>query len=105
MSYEMNSMQAVIKEISRDISAQKEKLILDQLGELVKSGVLVVEQGPEMIVQESDIGSFDRVPKFVLRSQVRFKLRNEEVLKELREENSRLRERLKAIAGAMEGIR
>ncbi len=42
-----------VQRVCADISRQKERIILDQLNELLKRGLLVWEQGEEVIVQDA----------------------------------------------------
>ncbi len=75
----------------RNLLEQKESIVLEQLNELIKSNVLIVEQSEATLVQHPDRH------EVTLAQSVRLTFRGAEALKELREENDRLKAKLAEI--------
>ena len=89
----MTTMQSAVQEISR----AKERLLLEQLGELVSRGLLVVEYGETTLVAEAD-GSFR------LLDTVKLLPKEKEYIEKLEAKVKELGERLSAIQTALEPI-
>lgn len=81
-------MSFTIQDALTELSRQRDNLIVDQLNQLIAQGLLIVECTQPVLVRDS--GS-DTVR---LTEAVRLKLRDQEIIDELRNENARLKEDL-----------
>lgn len=81
---------------------QTEELVLQQLGDLVKRGLLVIEQ-TEPVLTEHQLPGGDW--EFTMEKAVRLNLRDREVIETLEAENKRLREQLRTIDDALTAFR
>lgn len=81
---------------------QKESLLLQQLGQLVKDGLIEVVETQPVLCMEPSIRSVDRT--FTMHQAVALRLRGQEVIDALKAENQELRDRLSAIAEAVNPI-
>lgn len=79
----------------KEISKQKEKIILDQLNERISRNLLVVETQPVLI---HNIDPDTREPKVELKQQVRLVLKDQEYIEKLENENRELKENLDRIS-------
>jgi len=86
-------MEDVIPEIER----QKEALLLEQLNELVKRNLLVIEQTQPILVRDE---CSDGV---VLRQSVRLVLKDQEYIQQLEKENKELKEYKEKVKGLLNG--
>lgn len=84
-----------IKEAMTDLLRQQETILLEQLGDLVKRGLLVIESTQPVIVQSQS------VHKLELRQAVRLVLKDKEFIQELERENAELKRRLATINSAV----
>jgi len=75
-----------IQEVFKSLSEQKEKILLDQLEELVSRGLICVEETQPVLVE-----TIAGPRKYVLKQAVRFILKDQEYIEELEEENRVLR--------------
>jgi hypothetical protein len=87
-------MSSMVTEISDQIAAQTEKTILDQLGVLVSEGLLVLEKGPQRIVQEANHNGFK------LMQDIRLVLKDKEYLAKLEAENAKLKSQIATLKEA-----
>jgi len=95
----MNNTYELASEISHEASKQKEKIILDQLSELLNRGLLVWEEGEEMLTCDRDFRFPDK-HIVTLRCSGRLVLKEKEYVEKLEAENKSLKEvinRLKAV--------
>lgn len=76
----------------QDLIRQQQAIFLDQLGDLVKKGLLVCEAVPSEVVMEAD--QF----KYTLRQKVRFILKDQEYINKLEKENQKMKIELQMIA-------
>lgn len=67
------------------IAKQKEALILEQINDLVKRNLLVVEMGEMILIQDPDKHEIQ------LRQQIRLTLKDKEYIEKLEEENTLLK--------------
>lgn len=81
-----------IQEIAHQIGAQKEVIILEQLGELVRRNLLLLEMGPQLIV--THLNPATGQPEFELRQKATFHLRESIYVENLEAENKELRRAL-----------
>jgi len=93
MDYIKSLMEDVIPEIER----QKEALLLEQLNELVKRNLLVIEQTQPILVRDE---CSDGV---VLRQSVRLVLKDQEYIQQLEKENKELKEYKEKVKGLLNG--
>lgn len=80
-----------------EVAKKEQELLLEQLGDLVKSGLLVVERGERLLTME------ENSCQVRISQTVRFKLRDQELIKRLRDENDDLRHQLEVIGNAIRG--
>ena len=80
------------QELANDIARQTEKLILQQLGDLVKAGLLVMKTGPMRLCTDPAFPTSIR-----LFQDVSFELKDQEYINALKAENEDLRKRLNTI--------
>lgn len=73
------------------LAQQKEKMILDQLDDLVKEGLLVIEQGPMSLVQMAHNN------EMIVAQEVKIVLRDKEYIQSLKDEIEALKRVLKNI--------
>jgi hypothetical protein len=90
----MNYLQDWSK-ILKDVLVQKESLVLEQLSDLVKRGLLVIEQSEPVLVQDL------YADKLVLKQAVRLSLKDKEYIEKLEAENTALKEQLLKIQEAV----
>lgn len=91
MSLEVNrKMSDVLKELSK----QKEQIILDQLSDLVSRGLLVIEETQPTIVRREDHhGDY----RFELKQAVKLTLKDKEYIENLEKENKKLRNKIQTL--------
>jgi len=82
----MDYMQNLIKETATKMAEQKEKMLLEQLSELLDRGLLVIEQTQPVLVHESHTNELR------MEQSVRLVLRDQEYVEKLEKENTELRE-------------
>ncbi len=80
------------RDFAREVTRATQDAMLEQLGELVKSGVLVWEETQQMIIKDQ----FDPY-KFHISNNGKFVFKDAEVIRALREENAHLKARLAII--------
>lgn len=74
-----------VNDVLQDLARQKDQLIVDQLGDLLERGLLVVEQTQPVLVQ-----SYDK-NKIELKQSVRLVLKDKEYIERLEKENIELK--------------
>lgn len=75
-----------MSKIAAQIADQSERVILEQLGELVKRGLLVIERGPMILTSNS------REPyKLEVNQAVRLVLKDQEYIQNLEKENAQMK--------------
>jgi hypothetical protein len=79
-------------DVIRDVMQQSQQIILDQLGDLVKKGLLVVHSDGPMLAREIDPSSDSY--KFKLVGSVRLELKDQGYIQKLEQENKEMRELL-----------
>jgi hypothetical protein len=80
------------RDVIKDVMEQSQQIILDQLGDLVKKGLLVVHSDGPMLAREIDPGSASY--KFKLMGAVRLELKDQGYIQKLEQENKEMRELL-----------
>jgi len=84
-----------ISKVVADIGKQQENIILGQLNDLIKRGLLVIESTQPTLVQDPDS------TKILLRQSVKLTLKDIEYIQSLEEENKKLKEKLLSIETAL----
>lgn len=92
---------STLDSLVREISRQKEQIILDQLGDLVTRGLLVVEEGPYQLLREESVSG----TKLRYCQQIRLVLKDREYIENIERENKDLRARLDAIGCAIQVVK
>lgn len=77
-----------IGKIMKDVLEQKEALILEQLNDFIKRGLIEIHETEPMFVQSHDLN------KVELRQSVRLVLKDKEYIEKLERENSFYREQI-----------
>ncbi len=90
--YNVNSF---VNEMTRDLTRQKESILAEQLGDLVKRGILVCEESQPAIVYDHT------KDKYLLQQTVKLTVREKEYIEKLERENAELKQKLDAIKGAL----
>jgi len=88
--------------IINDISKQREFLFLEQLEELTKRNVLVVEESHPVLLKICDPASGKE--KIELKQTIKLKLKDQEYIESLEKENAELRGRLDKIKTAIQDV-
>lgn len=92
---EINSYNfAFASEIIKDLAAQQERIILEQLDGLVEKGLLVIEQAQPVLIKNSHSN------KIEVSQKIRLALRDKEYIERLEKENAELKRRLEMIERA-----
>lgn len=86
----MFNYNTVVESVLRDLAYQKDQIIVDQLGDLLEKGLLVIESTQPVLVQEQDKN------KLTLKQSVRLVLKDKEYIERLEKENAELTAKLKA---------
>lgn len=91
-----------LADIVHNVSKQKERLILDSLGDLINKGLLVVEETNPVLVG----GWAEWTNKYEVRleQQVRVVLKDKEYIEQLEKENNELKNKLDSINNAIKGL-
>lgn len=89
--YYTTSMGQMMNEVAKEISQQKENLLLEQLNDLVSRDLIVIEQTQPVLVQDSDSN------KLIFRQAIKLTLKDKEYILKLEEENKQLKETLDII--------
>lgn len=92
----MKGVDSLRDNLLNDVLKQKEKIILDQLGDLVKKGLLVIEETQPVLVQTHGPGF-----NMELRQAVRLVLKEREYVKRLEDENARMAEQIQTLKGIL----
>ena len=82
----------VVNDVIKDVMEQSQKIILEQLGDLVKRGLLVVHSDGPVLAQEMD--PYSPSHKFKLMGAVRLELKDQGYIQKLELENKEMRELL-----------
>lgn len=85
----------VLTDIVQDLSRQQDRILLDQLGDLVKAGLIVLQREEPMIVEEND--PTRPGTRLIFRQKIRFELRDQEYIDTLKKENAELKAALQKI--------
>lgn len=98
--YDVSNSKALLEQSLRDFYNRREDVLLTQLGELVRAGLLViVERQPVLTVVERASGK-----EFQIQTAIRLERRDQQVMEELRAERDLLRTQLHKIKTAVEGL-
>ena len=111
--YHSDPIQNITKQVINEVSKQQEAIILEQLGDLVTKGLLVIESGPDVITMEPDnywlyYNNPGENPKVTLKlsKAIRLVLKDKEYIEKLELENKDLKQKLnnikQSIAGSFE---
>lgn len=84
-----------IQETLKELVSQKECVVLAQIEQLIKDGVLLVEESEAFIFQDQ----FSN--KLQFRQAIKIISKEQEVIDSLKKENAELRERLNSIQGIL----
>ena len=92
-----------VEKVLHKLMKQKEQLLLDQLGELVSRGLLVIEETPAIFVKSlyDDLRP-DGDYKFELRQTVRFVLKDQEYIEKLEKENKELQSTIDSLRAILD---
>lgn len=85
-----------IQKAIEESAKKKESIILEQLGDLVKKGLLIIEESQPMIVKTREAGE----EKFEMRFMIRLVLKDKDYISKLERENTFLRDKINAIESA-----
>lgn len=96
MSYHEMSASTYLSTIIKELLSQKEEDIMSSITNLVRLGVLLIQSGDPVIVQEQGIE-----PKYRLIQSFKLVVKDQEVLEALTKENALLRERISRIEAIM----
>lgn len=86
-----SDVSSLVQQVLRDAAENKERAILAQLNDLIKTGVIKIEEQAPVLVRNSISDEME------IRQMVRLSFDGAERLKELQEENDALRARLAEI--------
>lgn len=81
MSKFMDHANRTAMEMVKQISAQKEALIMEQLNELISRGLLVVEQTEPVLIEEYD--PMTNLPRVEFKQSIKLKLKDQEYIEQL----------------------
>lgn len=87
----MNIFAESANDFIREISRQKDAIILQQLGDLIKSGLLVIEEEQPILTKDELTGNFK------YSSAIRLVLRDKEIFEQLKKERDEALDKLVAI--------
>lgn len=83
--------------VTKDLIAQKENILLEQLNDLISRGLLVIEETQPTLVRDY------LTDKIILQQSVKLTLKDKEYILKLEEENKQLKEKLESIEKAFKG--
>src|SRR4051812_42730601 len=86
----MNSF-STATDVAREVAKQTESIILEQLNDFIKRGLIEIESGPISFVDENPFEGH----KITIRQSVRLRLKDREYIERLESENKIMREALK----------
>lgn len=82
----------LLAQISKNLNAEKERSVLDQLNTLISQKILMIEEtSPVMTLDPNDAS------RVVIRQKVKLICRDQERIEELVKENEKLKERLREL--------
>jgi len=87
--------------IRRDLLQQKETILMTQLSNLVREGVLLIEETETVLVQDFNPTDPLSQPKITLRQAVRLTWRGEEVLESYRKKVERMEKAINELREAL----
>lgn len=93
----MDYIKSILNDVIPEIERQKEALLLEQLNELVKRDLLVIEQTQPVLVRDSASDGL------VFRQSVRLVLKDQEYIQKLEKENKELKEYKEKVKGLLNG--
>tara|TARA_R110000868_G_scaffold82953_1_gene233988 strand:+ start:219 stop:491 length:273 start_codon:yes stop_codon:yes gene_type:complete len=85
-----------LSEIMADLGKQQESIILDQLNDLVKRGLLVVESTQPVLVRNYN------QDKITVQQSIRLTLKDKEYIEKLEKENSEYKDLIERLNKALE---
>ena len=95
-----DSLYSYTDKLQHEFMRQEERILLDQLGDLLSRGLLVIEStSPVLIQTDRPDGGYN----LKLERSVRLTLKDMEYIKKIEDENQELKARLKHIEAAMAG--
>jgi hypothetical protein len=95
MLNDLTDTSSTLSKIVRDLLAERDKAILDQLNELIERDLLVVEYGPMTLIKAVPEFRHEKeldYPKIELRQTVKLKLKEQEYIMKLEAENKKMKE-------------
>jgi len=95
----MFDQNATISSLTEELMKQKESIILAQLGDLVKKGLLVCKESYPFIDRALD--QYSGEYKYTLRQSIVFELKDKEYIEKLEDDNRRLKIQLENIEIAL----
>jgi hypothetical protein len=81
-----NNMQSMVKEIWTEMAQSTEALLCEQLDNLVTDGLLVIESQMPVLIHDPLSN------KIQIKQAIKLKLRDQEYINELKEENAKLKD-------------
>lgn len=94
----MSNIQDVVKELSRDLQQQTENLLLEQLGDLINRGLLVVETTQPILVHDHYSN------KVEIKQAVKLTFKDKEYIQKLEVENAKYKDILSKIQELFPGF-
>lgn len=89
-----------VNDILQDLARQKDQLIIDQLGDLLQRGLLVIESTQPVLVESYDPSHNKN--KIELKQSVKLVLKDKEYIERLEKENAELKAQLQVF---IEGVK
>lgn len=93
MNFNVTTSNNIIKDLSKQIAEQEEAFILEQLNELIKRDLIVIEKHAPIITQKRSLNT--NSVELEVTSMIRLVPKEFEYIKKIEEENKVLKERLK----------
>ena len=85
-----------LTEILDDLGKQKEAIILDQLGDMLKRGLLIVESTQPVLIKD------EFSDKITLKQSIRLTLRDKEYIEKLEKENAEYKDLIERLNKALD---
>lgn len=87
-----------------DYSQKRDSIILQQIGELIKSGALIIVETQPVIVMNALLGSPHHVTEFRLESAIKLELRDQHVIQALEAKVALLQAQLDSVRKALDNV-
>lgn len=95
--FDLSSMDNIVEAVSRELLTVQNNIILQQLNDMIKEGILIIESTQPVLVQMAQTYEVE------VRQAIRLTFRGAEEFQNLKDENQQLKEQLQSVKSILRG--